>query len=283
MEPYNISERLRGKSAIITGGASGIGAALGRALARQGADVVLADRQLALAEEVAATIRRDGGRATASELDVRELAAHERVVAQTVERCGHVDLYFNNAGIQVAGEIERYQPEDWDDVFDVNLLGVAYGVQAVYPIMIRQRAGHIVNTSSLAGLVALPGEASYTASKHAVMGLSKSLRLEAKQHGVRVSVLCPGAIRTPIFTGGKFGRMRLSNQYQQEILRMIEYARPMHADRFAERALDAVLAGEFLIMLPRWWRAVWYLDRFAPTLIARVWEPFLSHMRAQHR
>src|SRR5262245_17151064 len=105
-----------GKVAIITGGASGIGAAIGRELARSGARVVLADRQFDLAEGVAAEIRHDGGKADAAELDVRELESVKGVVDATVARLGRLDLFFNNAGIAVGGEIENYAPRDWDDV-----------------------------------------------------------------------------------------------------------------------------------------------------------------------
>src|SRR5262245_2596768 len=117
-----------GKVAIITGGASGIGSALGRELVRSGAEVVLADRQADLAEEVAAEIRRGGGRAEAVEVDVRSLDAVTRTVETTVARCGRLDLLFNNAGIAVGGEVDTYGPKDWDEVFDVNLRGVAYGI-----------------------------------------------------------------------------------------------------------------------------------------------------------
>ena len=96
--------------------------------------------------------------------------------------------------------------DDWNDVFDVNVHGVVHGIQAVYPIMIRQHSGHIVNTASMAGLVTTASPASYAATKHAIVAMSKSLRLEAERHNVQVSVLCPGMIRTPMLTGGRYGR-----------------------------------------------------------------------------
>src|SRR5262245_52643624 len=132
--------------AVITGGASGIGWALGEELALRGVEVVLADLQADLAEEVAAGIRREGGRATAALLDVRSHASFQELVRDTVRRAGRIDYFFNNAGIAVGGEIADYAIEDWDDVIDVNLRGVVYGIQAVYPVMIAQRSGHIVNT-----------------------------------------------------------------------------------------------------------------------------------------
>jgi len=268
-----------GKVAIITGGASGIGAALGKGLARLGARVVLADRQAELAEQVASSIRAADGQATAVELDVRSLPAVASVVEGTVARLGAVDYFFNNAGIGVGGEMDAYEPRDWDDVFDVNLRGVANGIQAAYPQMITQGSGHIVNTASVAGLVAAPGDGSYTATKHAVVGLSKALRLEAGRHGVRVSALCPGAIKTPILTGGKYGRANIDGLSEEQMLGLWAPLRPMDVDVFAGKALRAVARNESIIVVPGWWKALWYLERFSPALNARLWQRMLARMR----
>jgi NAD(P)-dependent dehydrogenase (short-subunit alcohol dehydrogenase family) len=188
-------------------------------------------------------------------------------------------MFFNNAGIGVGGEMDGYVPADWDDVIDVNLRGVAYGVQAVYPLMVRQRFGHIVNTASVAGLVSTAGEGSYTAAKHGVVGLSKSLRIEAKRHGVRVSVLCPGAIRTPILSGGKYGRLNFDGLREEQILKMWAALRPMNVDEFAQQALDLVIANEAIIVVPRWWKAFWYAERVSPAVSFRIWEMILGKMR----
>jgi NAD(P)-dependent dehydrogenase (short-subunit alcohol dehydrogenase family) len=270
-----------GKVAIVTGGASGIGAALAAELARGGAEVVLADRQVELAGEVAAAIRARGGRAEVASLDVRDLEAWSDLARSTVSRCGRVDYLFNNAGIGVGGEMEHYDARDWDDVFDVNLRGVAYGVQAIYPHMVAARSGHIVNTASVAGLVSAAGEGSYTASKHAVVGLSKSLRVEAKRHGVRVSVLCPGAIRTPILSGGRFGRINFKGFDATIADELWAAARPMPADAFARDALAAIVANEPIIVIPRWWKAFWYAERLSPALGLWIWEKLLDRLRAQ--
>ena len=270
----------RGKVAIVTGGASGIGAALGRELAARGAEVVLVDRQVARAEEVAAAIRASGGRASADELDVRDLAANERVVKGVVERSGRVDLFFANAGIAVGGEIDSYDASDWDDVFDVNLRGVAYGLQAVYPRMIAQRGGHFVATASMAGLVSAAGEASYTASKHAVVGLVKTLQVEGMRHGVRASVLCPGAIETPILTGGEYGRIKYAGLSKEAARALWDRVRPLDVDVFAKKALDAVARGEPIIVLPAWWKALWYLERASPAASVAIWRRLLTQVRA---
>ena len=201
-----MASSVSGKIAFVTGGASGIGAALTTKLVDEGAEVWIADRQIGQAQELAQRLNSGGGKAHAIELDVRSYPSFERAVAEAVQQSGRIDYLFNNAGIGVAGEVDSYTLDDWNDVFDVNLRGVVHGIQAVYPIMIRQHSGHIVNTASMAGLMTTPGQASYTATKHAVVAISKTLRLEAERHGVQVSVLCPGVIRTPILTGGRYGR-----------------------------------------------------------------------------
>ncbi len=268
-----------GKIAIITGGASGIGAALGKELARAGAEVVLADRQLDLAQRVASEIRSAGGRARAVEADVRVFPTLARVVDETVTRFGAVDYFFNNAGIGVGGEMDTYDLRDWDDVFDVNLRGVAHGIQAVYPVMVRQRRGHIVNTASVAGLIATPAQGSYTATKHAVVAISKSLRVEARHHGVRVSALCPGAIRTPILSGGKYGRLNIVGLSEESARAKWERFRPMDVDVLARKALQAVARNEAIIVIPAWWKALWLLDRLSPSLSMVLSEKALEAMR----
>jgi len=268
-----------GKIAFVTGGASGIGAALAAELADGGAEVWIADRQLDAAQELAQRLNSGGAKAHATELDVRSYPAFERAVAEAAQQSGRIDYLFNNAGIGVGGEVDSYTLDDWNDVFDVNLHGVVHGIQAVYPIMIRQRSGHIVNTASVAGLIASPGSASYTASKHAVVALSKTLRLEAERHGVQVSVLCPGAIRTPILTGGKYGRMTMTGLSDEQLLKFWEPARPMAPEKFAERALRAVLRGDAVIVVPAWWKAFWYLDRLAPALSMRAARLTLKRLR----
>ncbi len=217
----------------------------------------MVDRQKGRADEVASALRARGGRATAAEVDVRDLPGLKSLVDATIARSGAVDMFFNNAGIGVGGEIDGYAREDWDDVIDVNVRGVAYGIQAVYPHMIERGSGHIINTASMAGLVGAVGEGSYAAAKHAVVGLSKTLRIEAKRHGVRVSVLCPGAVRTPILTGGEFGRMNYDGLSRAHIEKLWALVRPMDVDVFAERAVRAILANEAIIVLPSWWKALW--------------------------
>jgi NADP-dependent 3-hydroxy acid dehydrogenase YdfG len=273
-----MASNVSGKIAFVTGGASGIGAALTTKLVDGGAEVWIADRQIGLAQELAQRLTNGGAKAHAIELDVRSYPSFERTVAEAVQQSGRIDYLFNNAGIGVSGEVDSYTLDDWNDVFDVNLHGVVHGIQAVYPIMIRQHSGHIVNTASMAGLVTAPGQASYNATKHAVVAISKTLRLEAERHGVQVSVLCPGVIRTPILGGGKYGRLHRGVSDEQ-LLKFWEAFRPMAPEKFAERALRAVLRGDAIIVVPAWWKAFWYLERLSPAISMRAGRLALKRIR----
>lgn len=254
-----------GAVAIITGGASGIGRALSEALGRRGASIVLADRQVALAQEVAAGIQERGGQASAVELDVTDFTAVDQFVQATVQAQGRLDYMFNNAGIAIGGEVRVCQIEDWDSVLNVNLHGVVNGVQAAYPVMLNQGYGHIINTASMAGLLPMPAAVSYATTKHAVVGLSKSLRVEAASYDIRVSVLCPGFIRTPILHGGKYGKnlQPMPPEVQEKFIRQY---RPMDPAVFAEKVLDALARNKALIIVPGWWRLFWWLSRLSPAL-----------------
>jgi NAD(P)-dependent dehydrogenase (short-subunit alcohol dehydrogenase family) len=268
------------RSAIVTGAASGIGRALSEELAARGVGVVLADRQLDLAEEVAAGVRARGGAAGAVDLDVRDAGRFHAVVRDTIERTGRLDYLFNNAGIGVGGEASAFDAADWDDVIDVNLRGVAHGILAAYPPMIRQGFGHIVNTASMAGLTPAPLQLSYTATKHAVVGLSRALRVEAKRHGVRVSVLCPGVIRTPILQGGRYGRFKPG--FDPGVVGgNMERARPMAPPRLAHRVLEAVGRNKAIIIEPWGWRIAWWLERLSPWLYERLADAVLRRVRRQ--
>jgi NADP-dependent 3-hydroxy acid dehydrogenase YdfG len=274
-----MASNVSGKIAFVTGGASGIGAALATKLADEGAEVWIADRQIDAAQALAQRLNSVGAQAHAIELDVRSYPSFERAVAEVVQQSGRIDYLFNNAGIGVSGEVDSYTLDDWNDVFDVNLRGVVHGIQAVYPIMIGQHCGHIVNTASMAGLVASPGLASYTATKHAVVGISKALRVEAERHGVQVSVFCPGVIRTPLMTGGQYGRMSMAGVSDEKLLKFWERLRPIAPEKFAERALRAVLRGDAIIVVPGRWKAWWYLERLSPTLSMRFAKVSLKLLR----
>ena len=250
--------------AIVTGGASGIGQAISEELVKRGCEVVIADRQIDVAEEIASKLCLSGGKATARELDVINSSAVEALVNDTVQRTGRLDYMFNNAGIIVGGPAHMFWIDDWNEIVNVNLNGVINGVQAAYKTMVVQGFGHIVNTASMAGLIPISGSVAYAATKHAVVGLSESLRAEAALFGIRVSVLCPGFIRTPILDGGKFGRILLEMPPEVRS-RSIERFKPEQPAALAEKALDLVAKNKAIIIEPSWYKIVWWIYRLCPS------------------
>lgn len=259
-----------GKSVIITGGGSGIGRALGAQLCAEGAHVVLADIDGAAAKNAAAELT-GAGSATAAELDVRDVEAVRSVVRGTAERHEGLDLMFNNAGISMGGETHELTSAHWDRIIDVNIKGVVHGVLAAYPLMVEQGRGHIVNTASGAGLAPLVFTVPYTATKHAVVGMSTGLRPEAALHGVRVSVICPGAVETAILDQRTSSDLPALERTltARDYLRVVGFS-PMAADRFARQALRGVARNQAVIVVPRSVKALWYGQRLYPGMVDRV-------------
>ncbi|MBI4514819.1 MAG: SDR family NAD(P)-dependent oxidoreductase [Deltaproteobacteria bacterium] len=255
-----------GKVAIITGGASGIGRALGEELAGRGARVVLADRNGAQAQAVAGAITAGGGAAQAATVDVCDAGAVLTLVTQTATAYGQLDYLFNNAGIALAGRTRDMTVADWNRLIDVNVRGVVHGVMAAYPLMITQGFGHIVNTASVAGLAPAPGFTAYAATKHAVVGLSTSLRSEAARHGVRVSAVCPGFIDTPIKD-----TMPLLNVDRAAVLKSLPVK--LHSPVACARAiLRGVERNQAIIVVTAFAKLGWLLYRLSPALITRLLE-----------
>jgi NAD(P)-dependent dehydrogenase (short-subunit alcohol dehydrogenase family) len=254
---------------IITGAASGIGRGIAEELAERGSEVILADRQIEEAQKVASAIRSSGAKATAVEMDVADFPAMEQMVKETTQRTGRLDYMFNNAGISIMGDFKQHCIEDWNKILDVNLRGVINGAHAAYSVMTGQGFGHIVNTASMTGIVPSPGLVSYCTTKHAVVGLSTSLLGEAASHNIRVSVLCPGFIRTAIISdGGKYGKtfLRLTDEQQKHRKQMIDKAKPMDPRLFARKALNEVAKNKAIIVIPASIKVVWWIYRLFPSI-----------------
>lgn len=263
--------------AIVTGGASGLGVALAKELlARGAARVILADIRADAAKAAAAEM---GPLAAAAGLDVRDLEAFRALVDATVKGEGRIDYLFNNAGTGILGTADQHLPEDWKRILDVNLFGVVNGVQAAYPRMIGQRFGHIVNTASIVGLFPSPLVIAYATSKHAIVGLSRALRLEAAHHGVRVSALCPGVVRTPMFTDGA---VRAFRPIPAETLSTWR-ARitPMEPADFAKAALKGVAKNRELVVVPRGLGVMAWLFRALPFLERSVLAKEMASARVE--
>jgi NAD(P)-dependent dehydrogenase (short-subunit alcohol dehydrogenase family) len=258
-----------GKAAIVTGGGSGIGAAIARALAARGATVVIADIDEPAAKTVAGAITAAGGHASFAVLDVRDAVAVADLVSQTVAEHGELGLMFNNAGIAVGGPAEQLTLDHWDRVLDVNVRGVVHGVHAAYPVMLHQGHGHIVNTASLAGLVPGPGLAPYAAAKHAVVGLSLSLRAEGASRGVKVSAVCPGFVDTPLLGRVNAGLPQIEMDADAATLAQ-RLGKLYQPDALAQDVLRGVERNRALIVAPRSARIAWRTVRYAPRLAMRT-------------
>lgn len=270
----------RNSVSIVTGGASGIGRALCEKLCELGSEVVIADRQGDLAEKLAAELCAGNRMATAEEIDVSDYPAMKNLVEKTLQRTGRVNYMFNNAGVGISGNADDYDIDDWNYLVRINLNGVINGVQAVYKVMIRQGFGHIVNTASILGLIPTPGLVAYATTKHAVVGLSKSLRAEAARFGIRVSVLCPGVVDTPIWDGGgKFGRRR-DDISPEAARRLVESLNPISPDVLADKALKAVAKNKAVIVEPTLWKRIWWINRISPSLgITLSQNNFLANLK----
>lgn len=263
--------------AIVTGGGSGIGAALSRALAGRGCHVVVADIDGAAATEVATTIDGHGsgtGSATAVAVDVADRGVVHDLVTSTHAEHGRLDFLFNNAGIGAAVPFEDLTPDHWRRTIEVNLLGVIEGSHAAFPLMRAQGFGHIVNTASLAGLlgglnVALP----YTTSKHGVVGFTLGLRVEGALAGVGVHLVCPGGIDTPLIDKTEFPGLPVPDGVTTMTMREFGAAAGVNRyyppDRFAADVLGGVTKDKAIIVAPASARLAWRMWRAAPGLMLK--------------
>ena len=199
-----MNDNIKDKVILITGASSGLGEAAARLLSDQGATVVLAARRTERIEELAGELKGQGGKALAVTTDVTDREQVQQLIAATVKEYGRVDVLVNNAGLMQQSPLENRKLDEWDNMIDINIKGVLYGIAAVLPQMKEQKAGQIINVSSVAGHTITPAGAVYCATKHAVRVISESLRQEVKPYNLRTTIIspwpwtpnCPSTLRT---------------------------------------------------------------------------------------
>lgn len=250
-------QELRGKCAVVTGAASGIGRAMADAFAAEGMRVVLADIEPAALEEAAAAVRARGSAALAVPTDVSQAEQVQALADRAAAEFERVDVVCNNAGVALSGPTWEHTLADWQWLLGVNLWGVVHGVRAFVPLMLKQGGeGHIVNTGSVAGLTSNPFMSIYNVSKHAVVTLSETLQKELTLLGtqVRVSVLCPGFVNTRILEAERNRPAALRNADATERHPTFEemaraaLAAGLPPAEVAAQVVDAVKTGRFYIL-----------------------------------
>jgi NAD(P)-dependent dehydrogenase (short-subunit alcohol dehydrogenase family) len=251
-----------GKVAIITGAGSGIGKGLAEELSRRGAFVVVSDVNAERVEKTAQGIENSGGRVSSSILDVSDYDSVRKMIDDTFAVHGRIDYIFNNAGVAVVGPAHHFSIDDWRKVIDINLKGVVNGVATAYPLMVRQGFGHIINTASIEGLAPLTFSASYVASKYGVVGLTSALRIEGAAHGVKVSAVCPGYVKTSMFKDFKV--IKIDRQ---------KLIPPNWSGVTPEECAKIILRGveqnRAFIVVTMFAKILWILNRISPDLV--IW------------
>ena len=235
---------LAGKAAFITGGASGIGLAMARSFCGAGMKVAIADIEERALARASASLAPSNTEVIAINMDVTDRDAMARAADATERAFGKVHVVCNNAGVGLSGPLQQMCYADWDWVVGVNLHGVINGVQTFAPrIIAHGEGGHIVNTASLAGQVAVPGLGIYNTTKFAVVGLSETMRAEFAAHDIGVSVLCPGFVRTNIFTSerNRPNALRTRPDSAPEPMNLQAY------DEFLDSMLDPSVVGDMTL------------------------------------
>ena len=257
---------LRGKRCLITGAASGIGRATAIAAAAKGAELYLTDIQAEALAEVAAEVGQLGGRVAYTR--AADVADHSAIVAMAEEvhaAHGSMDVVMNIAGISTWGRIEQLEHDHWRRTIEINLMGPIGILECFVPPMIEAgRGGHIVNVSSVAGLFGLPWHAPYSASKFGLRGVSEVLRFDLRKHGIGVSLVCPGAVKTPLVESVEIVGVDRENPRIRKLTALFE-KRAVSPERVAERIVAAIERNRYMVFTSPDGRALHWLQRkFSP-------------------
>jgi len=254
------------RTAIVTGGASGLGRALCERLARDGFLVAICDIDLTGAAETLARVEAAGGSGRVEPLDVTDPAAWEALRERLEHDWPQLDLLVNNAGVVVSGDVGRCSLDDWRWIVDANLWGMIHGCHVCVDWLKRNpRGSHVINTSSLAAIGSFPGMAAYNVTKAAVVSFSETLHAELRRHRVGVTVLCPSFFPTGLIENGRF-----TSPAEQRIARAEFTRTKLTAEKVADAAVRAMARKQLYVILPAKARVLWWIKRLSPRLFFRI-------------
>jgi NADP-dependent 3-hydroxy acid dehydrogenase YdfG len=228
-----MNENIEGKVIVITGASSGLGEAAARHLSAEGATVVLGARRADRIEALAKELTGNSGKAIAITTDVTDHEQVKKLVDTAVREFGRINVMVNNAGVMLHSPLERHKIDDWDQMIDVNIKGVLYGIAAALPHMKQQMSGHFINLSSVAGHKTRPAGAVYSATKHAVRVISEGLRMEVKPYNIRTTIISPGAVDSELID-------RITEPDIREFARKATEDLAIPAERFARLVAFAI-------------------------------------------
>jgi NADP-dependent 3-hydroxy acid dehydrogenase YdfG len=255
---------LKGRVAAITGAGSGMGRALALALAERGCAVALADIGREALEETAAMADGNGVRVSTHVVDVSDRAAVEGFAAETVRRHGSVNLIFNNAGVSLTADVEQLGYQDFEWLMNINFWGVVHGTKAFLPYLRQAGAGHVVNTSSIFGVIAVPGQAAYNASKFAVRGFTEALRQELAGTRIGVSCVLPGGVKTNIVKQSRYYPRDNGAPTREEFAEIFEQMAALTPEGAARIILRGVQRNRAHILVGRDARSLALFQRLLP-------------------
>ncbi len=262
---------------VVTGAGSGIGRATALAFAKEGAILVIADKDEQRLKTVKGEIESFGTKAFVKPIDVSDKAQVQMLSRFVINELGKVDILHNNAGVSVGGKIEDTSMEDWEWLLGINLWGVIYGVHYFLPYMIKQRYGHIVNTSSILGLAATPATGTYSTAKFAIAGFGEALRPEVRRYGIGVTTVCPGLINTRIVSDGRIKTDDNSKSRRENVVAYFKnHGKP--PESVAKAILNAVRKDRAVVPVGLDANIFWYIKRMSPGLFNTIMNSLARHL-----